>query len=125
MSNPKGNPKNLTPWKPGQSGNLAGPKPGYKHISTHIQEMLNDEKFETLLQDPVSGYVEYKGAPIKAIIAVAMHKALHDKEKGQQWAEWLAKYGYGSTVKVEFDDPRKAILAKYGLGEDAGQTKKT
>lgn len=118
------NEQNLKPWKKGQSGNPAGPAPGFKHISTHIQEMLNDEGFETLLADATKGYVEYKGAPIKAIIAVAMHRALHDKEKGQQWAEWLAKYGYGSTLKVEFDDPRKAILAKYGLG-DAGQTKKT
>lgn len=120
MSNPNAKPPEHTKWKPGQSGNPAGPKPGFKHISTWIQEMLNDESFESLLQHPTKGYVEFKGAPLKAIIQVAIRKA---QGGDKQWADWLANNGYGSTLKVEIDDPRKDLLSRYMGGQSAGETK--
>lgn len=87
-----------TQFKPGQSGNPAGPKPGYKHLSTHIQEMLNDEEFTTYLADARDGWKEYKGAPVKAIVKTAMLKAIQGDTKA---ADWLAKYGYGTKVEVD------------------------
>lgn len=73
-------------------------KKGSKHLSTHIQEMLNDEDFEVYLQHPTKGYVEFKGAPIKAIVKVALTKAAAGDDKAR---EWLAKYGYGQKFEVE------------------------
>lgn len=73
-------------------------KKGSKHLSTHIQEMLNDEDFETQVLDAKTGIKEFKGAPIKAIIATARHKAIHGDDKAR---EWLAKYGYGQKFEVD------------------------
>jgi len=122
MSNPNAKPPEHTKWKPGQSGNPAGPKPGYKHISTWIEEMLNDEGFETLLTHPTKGYVEYKGAPLKAIIGTAVRKAINGDK---QWADWLANNGYGQKLHVEMNDPRPEILGKYMGGKDAGEASET
>jgi len=83
-----------TQFKPGQSGNLNGKPKGTKHLSTWIQELVNDEEFVT---ENVNGQ-EYKGAPIGAIIKVAIKKSLDGDSK---WAEWLGKHGYG--IKTETD----------------------
>lgn len=98
------NEENLKPFTGADDPRRGHPKKGSKHISTWIQEMLSDEDFETVLTDARKGAIDYKGAPLKAIIKVAMHKAIHDKEKGQQWAEWLAKYGWGNKVVHDFGD---------------------
>lgn len=90
---------NLIPAKPGEARNPKGKPKGAIHMSTRIQRMLNDPDFEATLLDSRKGVVEFKGEPIKAIIATAIQKALYDKEKGVQWAEWLAKHGY--TQKLE------------------------
>lgn len=83
-----GNPD--TQFKPGQSGNPSGPKPGYKHISTHIQNMLNEEVF-----DPET---QLKRVPLEVIIKTALIKAeAGDKDS----REWLAKYGYGQKFEFE------------------------
>lgn len=113
----KGKPPVEHQFKPGQSGNPKGKPKGTKHISTWIQEMLNDEEFETVLIDAKKGAVEYKGAPLKAIIRTAMHKSIHDPKTGQQWAEWLAKHGYGNRTILEVSDPLDKILGKFGIDE--------
>jgi len=87
-----------TQFQPGQSGNPAGKPKGAKHLSTWIQDMLNDEEFETYLQHPTKGYVPFKGAPIKAIVQTAQQKAVAGDDKAR---EWLAKYGYGQKFEVE------------------------
>lgn len=84
----------------GETPNPNGMPKGTKHISTWIQDMMNDEEFETTMLDSKSGVLEYKGAPLKAIIKVAIHKAIHDKDKGNIWAEWLAKHGWGSKLDI-------------------------
>lgn len=86
-----------TQFKKGQSGNPAGPKPGYKHLSTHIQDLLNDEEFTAWVPDPIAGYVEFKGAPMKAITKAMAVRAMNGDHKA---ADWLAKYGYGTKVDV-------------------------
>ena len=87
------NEQNLKPWKPWQSGNPKGPKPGYKHLSTHIQEMLNDENFELKL---ANGEI-FKGAPVKAIIKTAMIKAMKGDVKA---FDILGKYGFGTKTDI-------------------------
>lgn len=87
-------PNPATQFKPGQSGNLLGKPKGTKHLSTWIQDLLNDEEF---ISDNIDGQ-EYKGAPIKAIIKVAIKKSIDGDNK---WAEWLGKHGYG--IKTETD----------------------
>ena len=91
------NEQNLKSWIPGQSGNKAGKPKGTKHLSTWIQEMLNDESFTTLLRDNRLGYKEYTGAPIQAIVMVGIMNALQGDYK---WAEWLAKRGYGNEMDI-------------------------
>lgn len=87
-----------TQFQPGQSGNPTGPKPGYKHITTHIQELLEDENFEADLLDSKKGLVSYKGRPIKAIIMVLQHKAVQGDLKA---ADLLLKYGWSAKTEVD------------------------
>lgn len=116
-----------TQYKPGESGNPSGKPVGTLSLATHIQKLLNDEKFEfIILGGKGKGKtISYKGAPIKAIIGVAIHKAMKGDQK---WAEWLAKHGYGSKIVLGAEDPVEAALRKLGLWEgeeDAGQNQGT
>lgn len=88
-----GNP--ATQFKPGESGNPTGPKPGYKHLSTWIQEIMNDEEFT--LENFMANGKTFKGAPVRAITTVAVMQALQGEQK---WADWLGKYGYGTTSNI-------------------------
>lgn len=118
MANPNPDQSGLEKgkWKPGQSGNPKGKPKGTKHISTWIQEMLNDETFEANILDSKKGMVEFKGAPLKAIIMVAMNKSINDPKTGTQWAEWLAKHGYGNKLIIDDQrDPVDEILSKFGI----------
>lgn len=120
MSNPNAIPPEDTKWKPGQSGNPKGKPKGAIHISTHIQNMLNDPNFELKLK---SGEI-YKGAPMEAIIKTAIAKAMSGDMRA---FEQLAKHGYGNTINLNMNDPLKDILTKFGIdeGEDARETKET
>lgn len=93
-------PNKESQWKKGQSGNPNGKPKGSKHISTWIQDILNDEEFEVLLDSPINGQTEYKGAPLKAIIMVAVYKSISGDNR---WADWLAKNGYGSSSTVDLN----------------------
>lgn len=105
-----------TQFKPGQSGNPAGKPKGTKHISTYIQEAMEDENFETMLLDAKKGYVEYKGMPIKAIIKVAVAKAAQgDKDM----MNWLASFGYSKKIEQENtgEQTLTIVTRKYGDNE--------
>lgn len=99
---PSGNPNiakagENTRWQPGQTGNVEGKPKGTKHLSTWIQEMLADEAFEANVLDAKKGLIEYKGAPVKAIVQVAITKAVNGDPKA--W-EWLGKYGFGQKLEL-------------------------
>jgi hypothetical protein len=112
------------PFKPGQSGNPAtqfkpgvqppgGGKPkGAKHLSTWIQELLNDEQFETVIIDAKKGVVEYKGAPLKAILAAQIQMALHSKDESIRLKafDMLGKYGYGTKLELA-NNPENPITS--------------
>jgi hypothetical protein len=86
-----------TQFKPGESGNPDGKPKGTKHIKTWIQELLNDEEFETWLPDRRDGFKEYKGAPAKAIIQAGAIRAMMGDHK---WADILFKHGWDARVEV-------------------------
>lgn len=85
-------------FQPGESGNPAGKPKGALHLSTHIQNMLNDPEFEMYLEDKVAGFKLFKGAPINAIVKTATIKAAAGEKESR---EWLAKYGYGQKFEIE------------------------
>lgn len=92
------NNDNLKPFQPGYDPRRGSKPKGAIHLSTHIQNMLNDEEFSMWLSDSREGFVEYKGAPMKAIIKTALIKAAAGDKDAR---EWLAKYGYGQKLEVE------------------------
>lgn len=122
MANNPNATDNLVPFTGANDPRRGHPKKGSKHISTWIQDMLNDEEFDTLISHPTKGFIEFKGAPLKAIIQVAMRKALAGDDRAM---EWLAKHGYGTKQIIELSDPRKEILEQYMGGGGARQTKET
>lgn len=95
-----------TQFQPGQSGNPAGKPKGSKHLSTWIQELLNDETFEATIQQGLR-IVEFKGAPIEAIVKAQMTRALNGDVKA---FESLAKFGYGTKTEVENSGEQKLII---------------
>lgn len=101
------NENNLTPWQPGQSGNPAGKPKGTKHLSTWIQEMMEDDNFTRKLANGRSK----KEAPVKAIVTTLMNKALDGDMKA---FDLLAKYGYGTRLDVTSKD--KEVQPFFGLG---------
>jgi hypothetical protein len=123
---------NLIPPKPGEVRNPGGKPKGTIHLSTAIQQMLDDpgllEKIlagvpANKIPQYLQGNASIKTAK-KAIIAVGVSKALSGDK---QWADWLAKNGYGEKLSIEAENPIVAILAKYGggHGEDIGELEET
>ena len=95
-----------TQFKPGQSGNPNGKPKGTKHISTWINEMLNDEKFTAMIRD---GYElkEYKGAPVKAIVGAQIALAVNGDK---QAADLLFKHGAPAKLLLG-NDPDNPLLS--------------
>lgn len=93
-----------TQFQPGVSGNPDGKPKGTKHLSTYIQEMMEDESFTA---EYVEGYTlkKHKGAPAPALVRVAFMKSIAG-DKG--WADWLGKYGYGTKLELS-NDPENPI----------------
>lgn len=104
-----------TRWQPGQSGNPKGVEPGTVHLSTLIKEMMSDESFTALLPDPKQGYLEFKGAPAKAIVKVVIIRAAQGEKESR---EWLAKYGYGSKLEVENSGEQTITVITRNAGKE-------
>lgn len=86
-----------TQFKPGQSGNPAGKPKGTKHINTWIQEIVTDEEYEARVVDPKTWQiVDFKGAPIKAIIMSLVHTTMThpDYNVRLKAADKLMHYGW-------------------------------
>lgn len=114
------NPENLIPFTGADDPRrVNGPPKGTKHLSTHIQDMLNDPDFELKLKD---GSI-LKGAPLPAIIKTAIAKSISGDTRAM---DWLAKHGYGTNIKVEVSkSPAREILEAMGLIEDDGKINPT
>lgn len=109
-----------TQFQPGESGNPEGRPKGSLSLSTHIQNLLNDEEFTATIRRGLQ-IVEFKGAPIKAIIAAQAIKALNGEEKA---FDLLAKYGYGTKVEVSGPDggPIPALVEFVESGDSDSDT---
>lgn len=100
-------------FQPGVSGNPAGKPKGTRHLSTVIQELMDDENFELKLKD---GKI-LKGRPSRKLAEVMYSLGISGNVKA---ADWLAKHGYGTKQIHEFEtNPIDGILDKYGLKPDA------
>lgn len=111
MSNPNPQLGNLKPFTGADDPRRVNGAPkGTKHIATWIKDMLNDEEFETLLTHPIKGYVEFKGAPLKAIIETAIKRAIAGDYR---WADWLAKHGYGTKIIHDVDEDAPLALVRF------------
>lgn len=99
-------------WVKGQSGNPAGPKPGYKHINTWIQELVSDPEFEATIVDLKQGYIPYKGAPMTAIIKAIIAESLGATDPNVRKAarEQLLKYGWPTKNEVTGADGEALTL---------------
>lgn len=108
-----GRVENLKPFKPGPDPRRGVKPKGAIHLSTRIQNMLNDPEFEQKLKD---GSV-IKGEPVEAIIKVAIAKAMSGDVR---FLEWLAKHGYGTNINISGDteSPIKLLLKSYGIDPD-------
>lgn len=111
-------PNTATQFKPGQSGNPAGKPKGALHITTWIQNLLNDEEFEANILDSKVGVWQFKGAPLEAIIRVAIQRAVGGDKR---WADWLAENGYGRKLDVTSGGESLAPLLVKFVGEDKKQ----
>jgi hypothetical protein len=103
-----GNPANLSKFT-SENAAIMGAKGGTNkkgavHLSTWIQEMMEDESFTG---EYIEGYTLKKhiGAPVKALVRVAFLKSMGGD---QRWADWLAKYGYGTKLQLS-NDPDNPI----------------
>lgn len=94
--------KNLKPWKPGQSGNPAGRKPGSKNVSTIVRELLEQDVAKGVLGGiPLSKSVKGKSTSYaQAIVLVMIQKALEGDVRA---VRWLADREDRSYV---MDDPK-------------------
>lgn len=114
------NPQNLTPFtakdsrasEAGLKGGAA--KKGSKHLSTWIQELLHDEQFQATILKGLK-IVEFKGAPIKAIVEAQMIKALNGDSKA---FDALGKYGYGTKQEIEHSGAVTTGIADPALAAD-------
>ncbi len=106
-----------TRFKPGESGNPAGKPKGTKHISTYIQEFMEDDNFTARILDPNAGLKEYTGPAVKAIIQVAVVKAINGDAKAM---DWVAKYGWSQKIETEHSGEQKLIIEKRGYNERDG-----
>lgn len=99
---PTGNPniaeagKN-TRWQKGQRPVGAGKPKGAKHINTWVQELMEDPEFTATIQEGMK-IVEFKGAPIKAIVKAQMVKALCGDTKAY---DALVRSGWSQRSEVE------------------------
>ncbi|MDI9934702.1 DUF5681 domain-containing protein [Rhodococcus sp. IEGM 1351] len=109
-----------TQFKPGQSGNPAGMKKGTKHINTWIQELVGDENFEAVIVDLKAGFIDYKGAPMKAIVKAIINEALaHPEPRVRQAArEQLMKYGWPTKNEVTGEDGAPLVSPYAQLSAD-------
>lgn len=86
------------PWVAGQpSPNPSGKPAGTISLSTRIQQMMDDEEFTTEMVGKDGKKVTFKGAPAMAIIKTGILKSMSGDK---QWADWLARNGYGDKLDI-------------------------
>lgn len=88
---------NLIPPVKGEIRNPKGKPKGTKHLTTWIQNLLEDDEFEDEIEQGEK-IVQFKGAPIKAIVIAARYKAIHGDIKAM---DLLMKYGWNPKQEID------------------------
>ena len=86
-----------TQFKPGESGNPEGKKPGTKSLATIIEELESEDFDWSKVPIRDKKTAQEMGAPWRAIVYVALAKAYSGDVKAM---EWLRKSGYGDKLDV-------------------------
>jgi hypothetical protein len=103
------NNENLKPvdsQRAAEIGRLGGyAKKGKKHINTWVQELLHDDEFQATIR---KGYdiVDFKGAPIKAIVQAQIIKALDGDTKAY---DSLVKSGWATKIEQDITSNGETI----------------
>jgi hypothetical protein len=85
-------------FKPGQSGNPAGSKPGTILLSTRIKRILEgDEKLPPAIAATIKNAV---GADKKALDAMLIVGLLNSLQGDDKWAKLLLEHGYGKAEQT-------------------------
>lgn len=95
---------NLKHWKPGQSGNPAGRKPGSKNVSTVVRKLLEQNAENGLLSS--SNLVELaNGQPTsyaQALVLAMIKKALEGDIRAFRWLADRQDKSYITDDKTNF-----------------------
>ena len=127
MANPKGNPKNLKPWKPGQSGNPGG-RPKKRPITDCYDALLDkplpDELVRLLKVKKGTTYGEAiaLGQAISAIKGKAESaREIREALEGKTTQRVEVTGDDGGTIKLDHGNTIRRIQEFYGLryGADA------
>lgn len=109
--------KNLTPFKPGQSGNPNGRPKGSRSLSTIIRGLTENPPDWNLLplkgKEEMAKRYQHKSA-WEAIVYVAIGQAMAGDTQAR---EWLRKSGYGDKVDITSGGEPVHSLVRF-VGDD-------
>lgn len=104
---------NLKSWKPGQSGNPAGRKPGSKNVSSIVRQLLEQDANTNLL-DSANISELANGKPTtyaQAIVFAMLKKASEGNVQAVQWLTEQQERNYAyQNAKGLFHTDRLVIL---------------
>lgn len=84
-----------TPFKPGQSGNPDGLKPGTVHLSTRVRRLLSgDDRLPEAVAETIRKAVGDDRNALDAMVIAGLLQALQGDER---WAKLLWEYGFGKV----------------------------
>lgn len=100
----------------GRKGGLA--KKGSKHITTWVQEIIEDPNFEAWITNPKTGVELFKGVPLQAMIRAQLTKAINGDTKAY---DSLVKSGYVPKTEVENSGEQTITIVtrKYGKQDES------
>lgn len=103
---------NLKPWKPGQSGNPAGRKPGSKNVSTIVRKLLEQDAVDGLLSS--TNLTELAmGQPTsyaQAMVLAMIKKSLEGNVQAVRWLSERQDRSYITDDKTGFFERPKLVI---------------
>jgi len=111
--------KNLKPWKPGQSGNPAGRKPGSKNVSTIVRELLEQDVIDGVLGGiPLSQSIKSKSTTYsQAMVLVMIQKALDGDVRAVRWLADREDRSYITDDPQSFFNKSELVIKVVGSKE--------
>lgn len=103
---------NLKPWKPGQSGNPTGRKPGSKNVSTIVRKLLEQDAEKGLLSSSNLTNLA-SGQPTsyaQAMVLAMIKKALEGDVRAVRWLAERQDTSYIMEDKMGFFDRPKLVI---------------